>query len=295
MDTAYIKEFVMLAECLNFGEAAERLFISQSSLSKHIQALERELGVGLFARTTRSIRLSAAGELYLSYARKIAELCAESEIAVDDYKSRSSTSLTIAIMQNPQYYDLAKYITGFRQAYPELNFSMVEADEFGLYDMFQKKIVNIFPTYATFHGLEGYMFMPMVKSEIVAIFRRDHRYAGEERVSLGKLSGERLLLPTRGGALSNLIHAAFSRENITPNIVYEGSSLGCIDLVKAGMGVSLHAKEFAAALSRDSEVACVEIEPAISFVYGLGHRPPEKFSHAEQLYLSYMKKFELKE
>ena len=295
MDTAYIREFVMLAECLNFGEAAERLFISQSSLSKHIQALERELGVSLFARTTRSIRLSAAGELYLSYARRIAELCSESEIAIDDYKSRSSASLTIAIMQNPQYYDLAKYITGFRQAYPELNFSMVEADEFGLYEMFQKKIVNIFPTYATFPGLEGHTFMPMVKSRIVAIFRRDHRYADSKCVSLNMLSGERLLFPTRGGALSNLIHAAFRRENIEPNIVYEGSSLGCIDLVKAGMGVSLHGREFASALSRDSDVACVEIEPVIPFVYGLGHRSPGEFSRAEQLYLSYMKKFELKE
>ena len=61
MEIGTIQEFVVLAECLNFSEAASRLFISQSSLSKHIKALEQELGVALFERTTRSIRLSGAG------------------------------------------------------------------------------------------------------------------------------------------------------------------------------------------------------------------------------------------
>ena len=45
METGHIKEFVTLAECLSYSEAAERLFISQPSLTKHIQALERELGL----------------------------------------------------------------------------------------------------------------------------------------------------------------------------------------------------------------------------------------------------------
>ena len=294
MDTAYVKEFVMLAECLNFSEAAERLFIAQSSLSKHIRALERELGVELFERTTRSIRLSDAGELYLSYARQIARLCSESEIAMDDFKSRPAVSLTIAVMQNPQYYDLAKYITGFREAHPDLSFSMVEADEFGLYDMFRKRAVNIFPTYSTFRGAGDYIFMPMVESSIVAILRRDHPCAANRSVSLSRLGEERLLTPTRGGSLANLIHAAFRGQGISPNVVYEGSSIGCIDLVKAGMGISLHAREFAAKLASDSDVVRVELEPAIKFVYGLGHRPPSELSHAEQLYLSHMKRFELK-
>lgn len=294
MDTKYINDFVILSECLNFSEAANRLFISQSSLSKHIKTLERELGVDLFTRTTRSIRLSDAGELYLPYARRIAEQCSEAEIDLGRLKSWSTTSLTIAIMQNPQYYDMAKYITGFQQAHPSLSFSMVEADEFGLYDMFAKKLVNIFPTYSNFRGVERYAFMPMVESSVVAIVRRDQDLTGLERVDIRRLGRERLLLPMRGGALSNLIHAAFHRENIFPDVVYEGSSVGCIDLVRAGMGVALHAKEFAAVLAGDPDIRCVDIKPAIGFTYGLGHRNIEELSPAEQLYLSHMKKYEIK-
>lgn len=291
MDTEYIREFVMLAECLNFSEAAERLFISQSSLSKHIKALERSLGAELFVRTTRTIRLSAAGAVYLPYAKQLTALCAEAEAAMDDYRQRERTSLTIAIMQNPQYYDMAKYIMSFRQAYPDLSFSMVEGDEFQLYNMFQKKLVNVFPAFSTFRGLEDFAFMPLAESVIMAQLRRDHPCAGAGRVSLRQLAGERLLLPARNGALSALIHAAFHREGLEPDVIYEGSSTGCIDLVRAGMGVALHAREFAASLDRTGEIMTVPVEPALTFAYGLGHRDEDVLSPAEQLYLAHMRQF----
>ncbi len=293
MDLIHIREFVMLAECLNFGEAAERLFISQSALSKHIRAMERELEAPLFVRTTRSIRLSDAGQLYLPYARQMAALYTDAQIALDGLSRRASTSLTIAVMQNPQYYDLAKYITGFRQAHPDLTFSMVEADEGGLWEMFQQKAVNIIPAFSSPQVPEDCQFVPLAESAVVALLRRDHPLAREQAVSLGRLEGERLLLPTRGGSLSALILEAFRREGVTPHVVYEGSSIGCIDLVKAGMGVSLHAREFAATLRRDEDVRCVQLEPAIGFAYGLIHRPPSRLTHAERLYLSHMKKYAL--
>lgn len=293
MDTGYIREFVTLAGCLSYSEAAERLFISQPSLTKHIQALEREMGTALFARTTRSIRLSGAGSLFLPFARQIVDLCDRWEIAVDDLINRSGTSLTIAVMQNPQYYDMTKYIVSFRQTHPDVNFSIVEADEYGLYEMFRKGSVNIIPTFSGFWGMEGHPFMAMAASTIVAIVRRDHPRAESGRVSLRELGGERLLLPSRGGWLSELILAAFRRQAVTPRVVYEGSSIGCIDLVKAGMGVSLHAGEFAAGLQGDREVVALATEPEVTFAYGLGHRPLEELSCAERLYLSHMKQFEL--
>lgn len=146
-----------------------------------------------------------------------------------------------------------------------------------------------------FRGPEEFTFMPMVKSSIVAIFPKVHSCAEAQTVSLHQLAGERLLLPTRGGSLSNLIHTAFNQEKISPDVVYEGSSVGCIELVKTGMGLSLHAKEFAAMLHRDADISCVEISPELSFTYGLGHCPFENLSHDEQLYLSFMREFALEQ
>lgn len=65
MEIEYICEFVVLAETCNYMEAADRLFVSQSALSRHIKALEEDLQVQLFDRSTRKVSLSPFGSLFL--------------------------------------------------------------------------------------------------------------------------------------------------------------------------------------------------------------------------------------
>ncbi|MCF0230504.1 MAG: LysR family transcriptional regulator, partial [Parasporobacterium sp.] len=68
MKSEHIKEFIVLAEELNYTKAAKKLYISHSSLSKHIAEAERELGVQLFVRTTHAVELTEAGRsVYRSF------------------------------------------------------------------------------------------------------------------------------------------------------------------------------------------------------------------------------------
>ncbi|MBT0772898.1 LysR family transcriptional regulator [Kineosporia sp. J2-2] len=69
MQIDHLDEFIDLARTLSYAETAGRFLISESSLSRHIQALERELGAEVFERTARRVRLTAAGEAVLPYAR----------------------------------------------------------------------------------------------------------------------------------------------------------------------------------------------------------------------------------
>ena len=71
MELNYIREFVFLANINNFQEAADALYISQSTLSRHIQSLENELQNKLFDRTTRSVQLSEFGKFFLPYAQEL--------------------------------------------------------------------------------------------------------------------------------------------------------------------------------------------------------------------------------
>lgn len=71
MEMKYSKEFVTLANSKNFMQAAEDLFMAQSTLSKHIQFLERDCGHKLFHRNTRNIELTRFGKAYLPYAEEI--------------------------------------------------------------------------------------------------------------------------------------------------------------------------------------------------------------------------------
>jgi LysR family transcriptional regulator, transcription activator of glutamate synthase operon len=71
---SYIKEFITLADTMEYMVAAQKLSISQTSLSKHIMHLESELGVLLFNRTTRKMELSEFGAVLLPYARQVVSI-----------------------------------------------------------------------------------------------------------------------------------------------------------------------------------------------------------------------------
>ncbi|MBQ6582575.1 MAG: LysR family transcriptional regulator [Mogibacterium sp.] len=293
METRYLKEFVTLAQHLSFSEAAAELYISQSSLSKHIKALEQELGESLFLRTTRTIRLSEAGLQFLPFARKVTDLVEEADHTLGELRRRQSNALTIGVIQNPQYYDLARYMISFRDSHPALTFNLIESDEAGLIEMFRRKQFNLFTAFPPEDEDAGYCFMPMVRSRMLAIVRRDHPAAALDSVSLEDLRDEHLLLPTRNSTISRLTLEAFRKAGISPYLLYEGSSIGCVDLVKAGMGVSLHAREFAAHVREDPELRCIPIEPAIEFTYGMGYRKEAELTRAELLYFNHMQIYRL--
>ena len=88
MNIDYLKEFVVLADTGNFSRAADALFLSQSSLSKHIKAMEQELAIPLFRRTTRRLELTEDGMSFLTYARQISRLQYEYETALCHSRER---------------------------------------------------------------------------------------------------------------------------------------------------------------------------------------------------------------
>lgn len=298
MDTQYLREFVTLAECLSYSEAAEQLFISQSSLSKHIISLEKEIGETLFNRSTRNIALSDAGHIFLHYATKIVLQAEDCRNALDAYNSRREHTVTLAVMQNPEYYDLTKYVVGFRNLNPTLTLNLVEEDEAGMLNLYNKKQVNLMATFEPDMNTVECGFLPMVKDSVVALVHPDNPLAKQDKITLNDLRNERLILPKRNSTMSRVVLDAFKTEGIIPDIFYEGSSIGCADLVKEGLGTSLHAREFAFITQRNFSdevgLVMVELDREIMYTYGLAYRNISELSPAERAFLDVTRQYEIK-
>ena len=119
MNTEFLKEFVVLAETKNFWEASERLYMNQSTLSKHIKSLENELGVDLFTRTTRRVELTSYGHTFLPYARTIVRTEFEGTSAIKRLQNVENGLLTIASIPSMPQYQITMFLAQFQQFHPE--------------------------------------------------------------------------------------------------------------------------------------------------------------------------------
>lgn len=291
MELRYVTEFAVLAEYKNYSRAAEELLISQPSLSKHIQSLERELGGALFIRNTHGISLSEFGEIFLPFAISIRKEQEEYEAELQAYLRKQSASFIIGVVHNLQYYNVIKYLITFHERYPDCIVNAVEFEENKLKSMFESKQVNLITMAIPSNEDPGMPFVPVAESHIVAVMSSDHPFAGRQGITLEDLQNEHLIIPERTSMFFDYIHKVFRAAGIKPNIIYEGSSAGCLDFARAGMGISLQSKELVEG-QHNPDLRPVDVIPFISYRYGLMYRDEASLSSWERKFVNHIKQNE---
>lgn len=120
MDFDFFREFITITESKNFADAADKLAVSTSALSRHLNAAETELGVQLFTRTSRGVVLNSYGELFLDYAGSMAR---QREEFLSALQSRmDEVNHTVILSSN---YQINSLVYSFRRAYPQYTISRV--------------------------------------------------------------------------------------------------------------------------------------------------------------------------
>ena len=126
----------------NFSAAAEKLFISQPALSQAIKRLENELGVVLFNRSTSSVQLSSAGELFLAEGETLLRLSHQLKQHMANLAAQKSGSIRIGISTFYSSYYLARILPAFRSLHPGIRISIVEGKSHELKSMAVREEVD---------------------------------------------------------------------------------------------------------------------------------------------------------
>ena len=137
MELNYVKEFLELASNCNFQETADTLFIAQSTLSRHIKALEADLGVQLFVRATRNVKLSDAAQLFLPYAAQLVEIEKQWMKMLSEYAKSSQGTITIGAIPSMSHYNINEILSEFTKKYSSLSLNLIEGDTMELAQMLQ--------------------------------------------------------------------------------------------------------------------------------------------------------------
>lgn len=126
MELRHLRCFLAVAEELHFARAAERLHIEQSPLSRAIKELEEELGVALFARTTRSTRLTRAGTLFLEHTRRVFTALEQARDSVKAVANGFHGQLRVALSDGITPSRLPAVLALCRQEEPEVEIRFFE-------------------------------------------------------------------------------------------------------------------------------------------------------------------------
>ena len=257
MDLQKLRALVLLADTGSYSEAAERLYMTQSNVSKQVQALEKEWNVQLVDRSRRAIQLTPQGEVAVRHARGIVGDC---DALLRDLAGMRP-KLRLAALPVMAHYGITGLLAAFQEAYPEVDLEVQEVEGANLMaeelrdGKHELAILRTFP--GEQKGLDKLVFCT---DRLAAALPRQHPLAGRVSLSLRELAGERLALLDHNSVLHGMIQDACAAAGFTPNMCYAGRRIeNILELVADGFGVSLLMEKAAAYLDNEN-VLLIPIE-----------------------------------
>ncbi|ROR15275.1 LysR family transcriptional regulator [Erwinia sp. JUb26] len=242
IELRHLRYFVAVAEELHFGRAAQRLNISQPPLSQQIQILEQEIGARLFARTNRSVRLTAAGQQFLLDARLILQNVAQAADKAARLHRGDEGELRIGFTSSAPFISVVSdALFTYRQRFPAVHLQMQEINtRQQLAPLIDGRLdLGVMRNTPLPETLDHQLIL---QEPMYALVHRDHRLAGRERISVSELTKEPFVFfdPQVGTALYTEILTLLHHYQIEPNIAQEvGEAMTIIGLVSTGLGVSI--------------------------------------------------------
>ncbi len=232
-----IEAFLTVAERRSVTEAAGVLYVTQPALTTRIKNLERELGVDLFVRTPRGMRLTAEGRAFRSHAQRAVQSLAEGRELLRELQEGRVGELLVGTAPAISTYVLPLVLRRFQAAFPQVHLIVrtghsEEILELVLREPAHVGLVRELPHPAT-------TSTPLYEDEIVLVVDPAHRFAQAPSIPVRELANERLILFDRTSSYFVLTSAFFHEAGVVPRGVMELDNVDATKkMVEHGLGIA---------------------------------------------------------
>jgi LysR family transcriptional regulator, transcription activator of glutamate synthase operon len=240
MELRQLKYFIEVARLEHFSKAAETLHVAQSALSRQIGLLEKELGVELFEREGRNVKLSPIGKLFADQAIIALKAVDNATQLIDEYLDPEHGTIRIGFPSSIASSTLPTIISAFTKEHPDVRFHLRQ----GSYGFLTEGIKNREIDLAFIGPVPDHD--PDVHSDIlfsehfVALLPETHPLSENSSLSLYQLERDSFVLFPQGFVLRKMVVDACYEAGFRPFIPFEGEDLDAIKgLVTSGIGVTL--------------------------------------------------------
>ena len=240
MELRQIHYFIAVAKREHVTEAALALNVAQSAVSRQIFNLESELGIKLFFREGRNVKLTPIGKIFLEHMELAMKVIDNAKREVDEYLDPEHGTIRVGFPSSLAAYTLPTVISAFRERYPQVKFHLNQGS---YHDLINGVIKGEF---------DMAMLGPVPKQEkkvigkilfterIIALLPTSHPLAKQTSLELDQLRNDSFILFPKRYILHELIVKACQQIGFEPRVSFEGEDIDVIKgLVSAGLGVTL--------------------------------------------------------
>uniref|UniRef100_A0A7V4XTH8 LysR family transcriptional regulator n=1 Tax=Acidobacterium capsulatum TaxID=33075 RepID=A0A7V4XTH8_9BACT len=283
MEFHQLRYVCAIAETGSFSRAAERCQVAQPSLSQQVLKLEEDLGVKLFDRLGRSLRITEAGRAFLPHARSILHQMEAARSSVAGKSKDVSGSVAVGVIPTIAPYLMPRYTATFARRYPEARLRIIEETTPVLVESLRNLSIDL-AVLALPLRHKDLECIPLLTEPMFAVLPKDHPRAHAETLSLKELRGETFVMLRDGHCFRDLSLAACSHARVTPRIAFEsGQFRSLFGMVAAGMGVSLVPQ-----MAMDLSAGCAYVrlsDPRAARTVVAATLRGRSFNHVQQAFL----------
>jgi len=265
-----LRIFHAVVQTGSFTRAAEAVHLTQPGISKHIKALEDELGVVLFDRQPRRISLTQAGEILHEAAQDVASAVAAAERRIQELTGLRGGRLRVGASFPAGLYVLPRVLAAYRKQYPAIETTLAIA-------MTASIVAKVLDNKLDFGLVSADVHHPKLLSlafmtdELVVIVPAEHRWAHRRSIRAQELTDETFIVAARGAGARAIVEDRLQAKGITlTNMLDFVNVEGVKHAVEAGLGISVQPR---AVVQREVEagslvaIRLADMDSAMQYVY----------------------------
>ncbi|MDE8565044.1 LysR family transcriptional regulator [Anoxybacillus rupiensis] len=240
MELRQLKYFVEVAKREHVSETAEVLHVAQSAISRQIANLEAELGVQLFERDGRNVRLTPVGRYFLPHAETVLRAVDHAKQQIDEYLDPEQGTIKIGFPSSLASHTMPMVISAFKERHPNVKFHLRQGSYRFLIEAVKKREIDLAFLGPVPPEEKGIKKEILFIESFAVLLPQNHRFAKKESLLLNELRHEPFVTFPAGYILHKIVLDACKQAGFSPIISSEGEDLDAIKgLVSAGIGVTL--------------------------------------------------------
>ncbi|WP_440113015.1 LysR family transcriptional regulator [Paenibacillus sp. QZ-Y1] len=234
MEIRQMEHFIVVCEELHFTRAAEKIGISQPTLSQQIRALEDELGVPLFDRVGKKIVMTQAGALFLEHSIQMVRHLQNTQDAIAEFRNDQRGKLVIGVLPSDLDYRLTPLLVDFHTRFPKVKLKVVSSI-YVINQVLDNEVdIGIELTSSPDDHL---VRIPLCREEYVLVVSENHDWAERTTIGIKQLRDIQTVMFPEGFTGRELVDSYCRKYGFTLNTIMETSSAtSIISLVKANVG-----------------------------------------------------------